>query len=313
MPDENTMPEQLAAKGGVRRRPLCPITRATGRVNLPLACKAGGKSSLDEGADCQAVKAKAGKQPLQPKADTSNVAAAVTRNPSVIVKPVNSCLPVLGTGPPAAVDEFSIFCDESCDSDASQDEALDLSLVSTGGKGDASRLNDSAGDVFEAVGVHDGVLRHLSLDSSLRSTTVSPLDIESSPCSMRTAGKSAANVSILDVSQDAENIEPVCKKGRQSAEPQVDYLHDYDQDILHYMLLQEKQVAIDPEYMERQPEINAKMRHILVDWMVEVADEYKMDPETLFLAVSYIDRSVCLSSCFCLTLADSLFPGSCRR
>ena len=32
------------------------------------------------------------------------------------------------------------------------------------------------------------------------------------------------------------------------------------------------------------------MRSILVDWLVEVAEEYKLHTETLYLAVSYIDR-----------------------
>jgi len=32
------------------------------------------------------------------------------------------------------------------------------------------------------------------------------------------------------------------------------------------------------------------MRSILVDWLVEVADEYNLNGETLFLAASYIDR-----------------------
>merc|ERR1711936_1410348 len=32
------------------------------------------------------------------------------------------------------------------------------------------------------------------------------------------------------------------------------------------------------------------MRSILVDWLVEVAEEYKLQTETLYLAVSYIDR-----------------------
>ena len=31
-------------------------------------------------------------------------------------------------------------------------------------------------------------------------------------------------------------------------------------------------------------------RSILVDWLVEVGEEYKLQTETLFLAVSYIDR-----------------------
>ncbi|XP_010428818.1 PREDICTED: cyclin-A1-2-like [Camelina sativa] len=51
----------------------------------------------------------------------------------------------------------------------------------------------------------------------------------------------------------------------------------------------EKRPALD--YMERmQPNINANMRSILIDWLVEVADEYRLSSETLYLAVNYIDR-----------------------
>ena len=39
-----------------------------------------------------------------------------------------------------------------------------------------------------------------------------------------------------------------------------------------------------------QQDVNAHMRGILVDWLVEVAQEYKLVSETLFLAVNYIDR-----------------------
>ena len=42
--------------------------------------------------------------------------------------------------------------------------------------------------------------------------------------------------------------------------------------------------------MKRQNDITTSMRCILVDWLVEVAEEYKLHRETLFLAVNYIDR-----------------------
>ncbi|KAH7289591.1 hypothetical protein KP509_30G011000 [Ceratopteris richardii] len=39
-----------------------------------------------------------------------------------------------------------------------------------------------------------------------------------------------------------------------------------------------------------QRDINPSMRGILIDWLVEVADEYKLVPDTLYLTVAYIDR-----------------------
>lgn len=42
--------------------------------------------------------------------------------------------------------------------------------------------------------------------------------------------------------------------------------------------------------MKKQPDITHSMRTILVDWLVEVAEEYKLHTETLYLAVNFIDR-----------------------
>ncbi|OMP11216.1 hypothetical protein COLO4_03956 [Corchorus olitorius] len=39
-----------------------------------------------------------------------------------------------------------------------------------------------------------------------------------------------------------------------------------------------------------QKDINASMRAVLIDWLVEVSEEYRLVPETLFLTVNYIDR-----------------------
>lgn len=42
--------------------------------------------------------------------------------------------------------------------------------------------------------------------------------------------------------------------------------------------------------MSKQTDISMKMRCVLVDWFIEVGEEYKMQSETLHLAVSYVDR-----------------------
>ena len=43
-------------------------------------------------------------------------------------------------------------------------------------------------------------------------------------------------------------------------------------------------------YMKSHKEINTRMRTILVDWLVSVHDKFKLTQETLFLAVSILDR-----------------------
>lgn len=46
-----------------------------------------------------------------------------------------------------------------------------------------------------------------------------------------------------------------------------------------------------PDYMETiQKDVNANMRGVLVDWLVEVADEFKLLPDTLYLSVAYVDK-----------------------
>ncbi|XP_045459690.1 cyclin-A1-like [Melitaea cinxia] len=65
---------------------------------------------------------------------------------------------------------------------------------------------------------------------------------------------------------------------------------EYRQDIYDYMREIEVKNRPNPRYMRKQPDITHKMRSILIDWLVEVCDEYGQQSETLHLAVSYVDR-----------------------
>ncbi|KAM6429244.1 cyclin-A2 [Rhynochetos jubatus] len=87
--------------------------------------------------------------------------------------------------------------------------------------------------------------------------------------------------SIMDISITSEAEE---KK------PNVSEVPDYISDIHTY--LREMEVKCKPKvgYMKKQPDITNNMRAILVDWLVEVGEEYKLQNETLHLAVNYIDR-----------------------
>lgn len=67
-------------------------------------------------------------------------------------------------------------------------------------------------------------------------------------------------------------------------------VEEYQEDILLYLKEAEKRNRPKPGYMLKQTDITHSMRTILVDWLVEVSEEYKLQGETLALAVSYIDR-----------------------
>ncbi|KAM3129512.1 cell division [Paramecium bursaria] len=74
-------------------------------------------------------------------------------------------------------------------------------------------------------------------------------------------------------------------------DPNPQVVSQYQSDIFSYLVLQENQYTIEP-YMtsERQPDINIKMRAILVDWLVDVHLKFKLKDETLYMTVQLIDR-----------------------
>lgn len=67
-------------------------------------------------------------------------------------------------------------------------------------------------------------------------------------------------------------------------------VEEYKEYIDAYLREMEKKYRPKPNYMKKQHDINYSMRSILVEWLVEVAEEYKLQTETLYLAVGYIDR-----------------------
>lgn len=65
---------------------------------------------------------------------------------------------------------------------------------------------------------------------------------------------------------------------------------EYAADIIAGSLERENMFRPNPAYMEAQGDLNAKMRGILLDWLIEVHMKYRMRPETLYLTVNIIDR-----------------------
>ncbi|OVA14125.1 Cyclin [Macleaya cordata] len=61
-------------------------------------------------------------------------------------------------------------------------------------------------------------------------------------------------------------------------------------EYLHSMEVEKKRRPL-PDYMEKiQKDVTANMRGILVDWLVQVTEQYKLVSDTLYLTVSYLDR-----------------------
>lgn len=65
---------------------------------------------------------------------------------------------------------------------------------------------------------------------------------------------------------------------------------EYVVEIFEYLKDLEIITLPNPDYIDHQPDLEWKMRGILVDWLIEVHTRFRLLPETLFLAVNIIDR-----------------------
>ncbi len=65
---------------------------------------------------------------------------------------------------------------------------------------------------------------------------------------------------------------------------------EYAKEIIIHLKELEQINRPKANYLKQQQDINSSMRSILVDWLVEVCEEYKLHSETLYLAVNYTDR-----------------------
>lgn len=89
---------------------------------------------------------------------------------------------------------------------------------------------------------------------------------------------------------------PTCSKGStfedidaDESDPQM--CSTYATDIYEHLRMAEIKRRPATNFMEvMQRDISPSMRGILIDWLVEVAEEYKLLPDTLYLTVAYIDR-----------------------
>lgn len=147
----------------------------------------------------------------------------------------------------------------------------------------ASRINISPVCSTDSMSLDES----MSMCDSVRSREFEYIDVDESSTMASLERRASTNFHISDT--------PVVDDGgiRRTDDEQEDpqLCETYACDI--YDCLREAEMKKMPliDYMERvQSDINPSMRSILVDWLVEVSEEYRLVPETLYLTVNYIDR-----------------------
>lgn len=82
---------------------------------------------------------------------------------------------------------------------------------------------------------------------------------------------------------------------------------EYGEEIFEYMHALEERMKPNASYMDHQAEIQWSMRSVLMDWLVQVHNRFTLLPETLFLAVNYVDRFL---SCKVVSLGKLQLVGA---
>lgn len=67
-------------------------------------------------------------------------------------------------------------------------------------------------------------------------------------------------------------------------------MSEYVCDIYEYLQELEVKYPIEEGFLDQQDEINPRMRSVLIDWINEVHYQFKLLPETYFMAIGLIDR-----------------------
>ncbi|KAL3353594.1 hypothetical protein AABB24_018357 [Solanum stoloniferum] len=101
--------------------------------------------------------------------------------------------------------------------------------------------------------------------------------------------KAAADICKRDVLVDLESGDKIVNIDNNLVDPQL--CATMACDIYTHLRASEAKKRPSTDFMAKvQKDINPSMRAILIDWLVEVAEEYRLVPDTLHLTINYIDR-----------------------
>ena len=97
-----------------------------------------------------------------------------------------------------------------------------------------------------------------------------------------------ADCPVTPCSSTLASIRPALRCLKRSLTGPVDNIRSYASDILAYLK------ACEPDFpsncLSKQPLVSHNLRAILIDWIIALHWKCKLDPETLYLSVSILDR-----------------------
>ena len=153
--------------------------------------------------------------------------------------------------------------------------------------------NQSADDFLKSTDVRSPCKRVSSCTSVTPTTPASVSMVSASSESAMSLCYYSSSSNDLDESENVEGC-PLSFVGTPSCErlpvDDTEMLEEYCFEILSNLINCEQEHQPKASYMSKQKEINSVMRSRLVDWLVEVQDEYKLHNETFYLAVHLLDK-----------------------
>ncbi|PWA61936.1 Cyclin A/B/D/E [Artemisia annua] len=84
-------------------------------------------------------------------------------------------------------------------------------------------------------------------------------------------------------------------EGLQSVANRTHSKVEYVEEIYSFYKLSETERCLR-NYMDFQPDINARMRTTLLDWLIQAHNKYKLMPETLYLTINIVDRYLSITT-----------------
>lgn len=205
-------------------------------------------------------------------------------------------------------DSVSLFAlDDVPSVDTTDDDRHDRSFASLTEDEDEDDGDDSADDrsfdeddmLFSANKQRQQHTQHLQT-----STNTSTFPKEACGKSDSQSSSSSASLSLLSsvavVNTDSHSssvIAPPTGLGPHSTDATTSQftphfcLAEYGDALHRYLRRNEEKFLCNPRYMTAvQSDLSFAMRSILIDWLIEVCEEYNLSTQTLYLGVAYIDR-----------------------